>query len=212
MRKILSDVERASLETRIAKIENATAAEIVVAVVPRAGSYAKWAPLFGLAVGSAVGAMGLFGRKMDPVNASGWTQIAAVALAMFGIATLLALIPRLQSMLLPASATHDALKLAARRYYVDRKLGATQDHTAVLIMIGEFERDAVVLADRAVETVASDGFWQKQERTLREGIRRGEASTATHKVLSELGGLLGAKLPARRDDRNELPNKIELKP
>lgn len=212
MRKILSDVERASLETRIAKIENATAAEIVIAVVPRAGSYAKWAPLFGLAVGAGVGAIGLFGRKMDPVNAGGPLQIVAVALAAFGVATLAALIPRLQALLLPASATHNALKLAARKYYVDRKLGTTKDQTAILVMIGEFERDAVVLADHAVETVVGDGFWMKQEATLRDGIRRGEASTATHKVLSELGGLLGAKLPARRDDRNELPNKIDLKP
>lgn len=210
MSKLLTEIERQSIEQRIAKIENNTCGELVIAIKNRSARYHQWA-LAAAAIGAAGaafiahGAMSQDGTGVvDP-----WTLTYAV-LAGAVVATLLFFVPPLQAVVLPRSVCEQAVRDAAARHFTVHGVGRTKARTGVLLYMSAFERQAVVLADDGLARIVAEGFWEAQALVLRDGLVRRQLAVAIHKVLSSLGELLHAKAPAGKTNANELSNRVEV--
>jgi len=201
--KFLDAAARAAFASAIEAIEGASAAEVVVAVRRRSASYLH----ANIAVGAAV-AIGGLAAMLFSVYEFALTSILIDPFVVGGLAgAAVELLPGVKRLLSPRKLRHREVLRAARATFVERGVHRTRDRSGVLIYISWLEREVVLVPDSGIERVLAGNTGADATRTLTAAMTDGGAAVA--RELGRLAPALGAGLPRRTDDVNELPDEVD---
>lgn len=200
---LLSEADAKEVEAAVARVESETAAELVVAVVPRSGEY--WQRRVLVSVAWALGAGFAF------LHFAPWHEPALALLleVVVGLSTFaLASTTALRRLLLPTASAERAAQARAFQLFAERGLHGTRARTALLIFVSELEHRVILLGDRLIaERLGQQGF-QEYVQLLVSHIREGRAKAGLLEVIARLEPQLIAVAPREHDDVNELSNAV----
>jgi putative membrane protein len=200
---ILSSQDRARVEAAIAQLEQRSAAEIVVAEVPRSDRYLELrgalAALF--ALGASAGL-----HTLLPLVGAGELLLLEVLLFALGFAVLG--VPALLRRCLPERRVREAVQRAAGLSFLAHGVFATRERTGVLILLSELEHQVVILGDQGIHAHMPEDGWGAHVETIVKAIRAGRAGEGVCQVIEALAEKLAELAPARADDTNELPDRV----
>lgn len=204
---LVTEKDATRIEEAVARLEQRSAAELVVAVVPKSGNYAEWRALVAgcWTLGSALLLLGVFPEE-NPV----WLVLAELPLGLFF--WLVLGWPPLHRYLVPRRVAERSVQARAFELFAERGLHHTRDATGILLFISELERRVTLLGDRAIDALVGADGWQRHVDHLIRRIHEHKTAEGVLEVISELEGLLSQTLPLRPDDTDELPNAIVRKP
>ena len=200
----LTEAGERELEAAVEAIEAVSAAEIVVAVRPRAR--------FALAAHAGVGiitaiAMLAFTLYSDVEFALWHILTLPIFTGILG-AVLVEAIPPLYRFLAPPWQRTEHVVEAACVTFLERGVHGTRDRTGLLVYIALRERMVELVGDTAVVKALGIETLAAWAGTL-EGVLP-QGSVAVAKKLAELAPALAKALPRRADDIDELGNAVHL--
>ena len=203
VKSLLSEADAREVEAAVARVEGQTAAELVVAVVPRSADY--WQGRVLLASAWALGAGFAF------LHFAPWHE-PALALALELLVGLLAFwfsgATHLRRALVPGATAAQAVQARAFQLFSERGLHATRARTALLIFVSELEHRVVLLGDHTIHERLGQSGWDEYVAVLVSHIRDGRTKQGILEVLARLEPQLAAVAPREHDDTNELPNTV----
>lgn len=93
-----------------------------------------------------------------------------------------------------------------------KKLGmtGTRDKTGILIFLLLGERKFYILADEGINSKVPQDTWDKVRDEIQNNFREGKFSSGIIKGIERIGNILSEHFPIRKDDTNELSNKVKL--
>jgi putative membrane protein len=200
---LLDAAQKQRVEVAIAALEERTAAEVVVAVVPQSGR--PW-----LARSLVAFACGLLGAwlflELAPWVDVRWALGFEVAVT-FATFALFGARPLERLLVGPALAEREVLEQAFA-LFARHGLHRTRGHTGVLILLSELERRAVILGDEGIHARLGEQGWRRYVERIVAAIRRGRAADGLVEVLAELADVLAELAPPEATNDNELPNAV----
>jgi putative membrane protein len=203
VKSLLSEADAREVEAAVARVESESAAEVVVAVVPRSHDYWQGRVLLAAAWALAAGFAFLW---LEPWREPALALVLEVACG--ALVFVLSGLGPIQRRLVSALTARQAVHARAFRLFAERGLFATQGRTALLIFVSELERRAVLLGDRTLHAEVGQQGWDEQVELLVSHIRRGETRAGLLEVLTRLAPRLAAVAPRQSDDQNELPDHV----
>ncbi len=202
-KNFLTGDERERIRAAVAVSERSTAGEIRVLVVGRS---APWSWLAGAVVGVAVGVLVWAFQHAASWGYPGAVEVLIAVAAALGTTALGAWLTP------PGRKSNDrAVWDRARREFTRLGIGKTAGATGVLVMISLYEREAVVLADRAINDKVAPDTWAREVKILLDGVKAGRPADGIAAAVTEVGALLAKHFPRRDDDKNELSDDVVLR-
>lgn len=199
----LADGADVALRDAIKTVEQASSAEVVIAVRRRAQRWLHVNALFG--VTTAFAALGFMLWSAQPFGLwSIWIDPFAVGLA---AAAAVQILPMAQRGLTPRRIRRRAVRRAAMIAFHERGVRRTSGRTGILVYVALTERMAVVVPDDAIVDAAPPGDWHDAITAIDAAVARGGKATAA--AIAALADVLGPCLPCSPDDVNELPDDID---
>ena len=199
-----SEEERHRIESAVRQAEKRTSGEIVPMVVDESYDYPR-AEILGAGFFSLAAAVSLswafWGESL-------WHFLWLFALCYFPFKLLIRSTPGLRRRLIQPSEISEEVTEKAVLSFLEQGLHHTRDETGILILISLFERRVHVLADRGINDVVPDKYWDGIVKTITDGIHRGETCNALCAAIDTCGRLLEEHFPVKDDDANELPNLV----
>lgn len=103
----------------------------------------------------------------------------------------------------------DIKELAAKEF---RKLGmtGTRDKTGILLFLLLGERKFHILADEGINSKVKQNTWDIVRDEIQNEFREGKFAQGIIKGIERVGNILSEHFPIRKDDTNELSNKVNL--
>ncbi|MBS3944738.1 MAG: TPM domain-containing protein [Melioribacter sp.] len=103
----------------------------------------------------------------------------------------------------------DVRELAEKEF---KKLGmtGTRDKTGILLFLLLGERKFYILADEGINSKVDQDTWDKVRDEIQNNFREGKFSGGIIKGIERVGIILSEHFPIRKDDTNELSNKVKL--
>lgn len=200
----MTDEGEQAIEDAITAIEAVSAAEVVVAIRPRARFALAQHAAVGFVTGIGMLAFTLFsGLELTP-----WQILVLPIVAGMAGAMLVEAMPPLYRWLAPFWLRNEHVREAAYAAFVERGIHATRERTGILVYVALRERmveivgDIGVLQHHGIEVLAA---WAG---TLEARI--GDGAAAFGKELAALAPELAASLPRRPHDADELANPIHV--
>ncbi len=201
--RFLDHEARAAFKQAVEAIENASSAEIVVAVRRRSSGYFHANLIVGITVAfAALAAMlfldqafGLIAILVDPFLVG---ALAAAAVE---------LLPGVKRLLTPASVRRREVRNAARATFVDRGVHNTMDRSGILLYVSWLEQQIALVADSGVLNAFTPEAVEAAERDINASMSNGGVAVA--RTLESYKTRLGVVLPRRAEDINELPDAID---
>jgi putative membrane protein len=117
----------------------------------------------------------------------------------------------LQRLLTPHEDLHHQVWTRAEVEFHREGLSDTKSHTAVLLFVSLFERQAVVFADQAIAQKAPPEAWNQVVALMVQGARTGRWAEQLEKALRECGKYLAEHFPPGPQKTNELPDTVIIK-
>jgi len=197
-----------ALAAVVRDIEKQTAAEIVVVVRGRSGSYRQADYLFG----AILALLGLIFVLFSPwVFPTFWIPFDVTALFVAG-AFISSRGDFLRRLLTTKTFRAKAARAGAAARFYEAGIANTSAENGVLIYLSLLERQMEVIADRGILKCAPPLKWNQAVFELKESAQNPEPSKLID-GLRKLGKLLAEHLPATGDNPNELADgpDIELK-
>lgn len=192
------------LEAAIDRAEEKTAVEIVVAVVPRSGSYADvdWA------TGSSVAFIGLLFIVFNPWTVhSPWFLPFEVALLFAAGCLGSHVFPRWRNLCTSAGRRRQQVETAAHAFFSQQGIGHTRHRTGMLVYVSLEEGITLVIGDSGIVNGVPAKVWTECLSTLEELAGRSAVAAELAGRVEALGGPLGEHLPPGDDNPDELPNQ-----
>jgi putative membrane protein len=93
--------------------------------------------------------------------------------------------------------------------FVEKRIHRTTGRTGILLYISLLERDAAVVVDLGVETVAATQGWKAAVAGIETAVRRGEDGATVARRVETLAALLSPVLVRSLDDVDELANEVD---
>jgi putative membrane protein len=200
----LGQADQAALREAANSVEARSAAEIVIVVRERSGTYRDVELMAGV-----VAALGLLAFLLFSPWEFDWSTILWAPAAL-GVGTVIGVdrVPALVRMLSGSPRRRRAVHSAACTEFVDRGIDATRGRTGVLVYVSVLERVAEVLPDRGILTHVPRTTWDSHvaELVAVVGAGRPGREVATH--VHALGDVLAAALPRAADDVDELADEV----
>jgi putative membrane protein len=203
VRSILSEADAREVEAAVSRVESESAAEVVVAVLPRSHDY--WQGRMILTIGWSLAAAFAF-LYFEPWREPAWALL--VELIVGALAFALSGFPALRRRLVSQAAAGRAVSARAFQLFAERGLYATRGRTALLIFVSELERRVVLLGDHGIDSELGQRGWDEQVQLLLGHIRAGNAKAGLLAVLEQLRPHLARVAPRAADDVNELPDAV----
>lgn len=204
----LDDDAREEVHDAVRAAERGTVGEVVPVVVGRSDRHpgAAWLAAFLWAlVGSLVAFEWLPWRTSEAVLV---TQVV-FGLAGYGLARAL---PAFRRTFVSAARASEVAEEQAFQEFYRCGLHRTEGATGVLVFVSLFERRVVVLADEGIDGAAAEGFWESVDAAVLDGIRAGSLGHGLADGVRAAGELLAEHAPWREGDRNELPDRVIVRP
>lgn len=197
-----------AIAAAVRDIESATAAEIVVVVRGRSGTYRQADYLFG----AIIALLGLIFVLFSPWEFhTFWIPFDVVALFVAG-AFVSSRGDLIRRWLTTKSFQVKAARAGAAAMFYEAGIANTSAENGVLIYLSLLERQMEVIADRGILQCAPPLKWNQAVFELKQSAQRPDPAKLI-KGLQSLGELLAEHLPARGENPNELADgpRIELK-
>lgn len=209
-KSVLTDADLEVIAKAIREAERLTEAEIVP-VMARSSqvddvSGPRTLALLALVVGFFPP---IFAQLLWLFQSETWT-IGAVALAAILLLVGAMSMPRLGR--LTGNRRQRALAVAVRAQLEFYRLGleSTRGRTGILLFLSLDERQAVVLADRAISEKMPKDIWESPVSLILQGAKRGRLAEGLAAAISTCGGLAAPHFPIKSGDLNELRNKLHF--
>lgn len=200
----LTGESKAAFSEAVRTVEAASSAELVIAVRQRSGSYVHVNLAVGILVGLAALAFLLFSPWSHELI---WFLVdPVVAGAVAGLVFLRS--PLLTRIITRRTARRSRVETAARSVFVERRVHSTSGRTGILLYLSLLEREAVLVADLAVEALAATDAWRVAAGEIESAMRRGASGIEVAAKVSGLAAVLGPVLPRSEDDVDELSNEM----
>lgn len=195
------------IETAVHNAEKRTRGEIVPMVVRQSGGYGH-APIVWTAVALAtVLALGFsFTRDHLPWGSRAWLPLDLLALSLIG--WLLAKVPTLQRLVTPRADRERAALLRAQTAFHAHGIGKTKGSTGILLFMSLHDRQAVVLADKAIADRVPHDAWDKICVMLLRGAKQCDLANGYQAAIAECAKVLEKYFPVKRGDKDELRNAL----
>lgn len=200
---LINDKDCRRIEEAIGRIEKRSAAEFVVAVIPRSAKYTKWRALI---TGTWAIAAAIAYFQFVPWGGEVWGLLLELPVGA-GVWALLG-IPALRRQLMPAAEAEQAVRGAAFRMFAEHGVHHTRGRTGIMLLISELERRAVLLGDSGIHAKVGEEGWPRHVELLVSRIREGRTADGIIEVLGALETALAQELPVAADDTNELSNRV----
>ncbi|HEX3758174.1 MAG TPA: hypothetical protein VHW23_05690 [Kofleriaceae bacterium] len=201
--KFLDAAARSAFTRAVETIEQSSGAEVVVAVRRRSALYLH----ANLMIGAAVAIAGL-AAMLFSADTFGLTSILIDPFVVGGVAGgLVELLPAVKRHLSPRATRRREVLRAARATFVERGVHRTRDRSGILVYISWLERDVAVVLDAGIERALPAEVQADAVRSLTDAVASGGAAVA--RQLERFAPALGAAMPRRADDVNELPDAID---
>lgn len=203
---MISTDDQTRLSQAIADVEDGTSGEIVLVIAEQAGQY-RAIPLLWALLAALVTPWPLIG-----LTATGTSRIFLIQLAVALTLSLVLSWPRLRYALVPRSIKRAQAHEAASREFLRRGLTRTREKTGVLIYLALAEHHAEILADTGIADRVDAELWADIVADLTMAIREGRMTDGLIEAIRRAGAILAEHAPPRRDDVDELPNRIVILP
>ena len=208
----LSREEQQEINSIVRRFEAATGVQAVAAVIGKADAYPE-IPWKAYAMGTALGG---FSVALVPYLVTDWSvafTIAVQAMAVLGIGAVLAaaalFVPTVARLFLDRLRAQSEMRQYASAMFVEREMFKTAERTAVLVLVSEFERSAVILADRGLTSYTSPDELGSVSDSMRGDLRRREIAAAFQAAFAGLETLLRrGGLQPKATGRNELDDEV----
>lgn len=201
-----TDADKSAIEAQIARFEQATGAQAVVSVVDRCDSYPE-VPWRAFALGAALTALLVW--AVPVAGALLYHSTALMLASVLGVGAVAALltvfVPAAGRPLLPRARREAELRQYAQAMFLERELFATRTRSAVLILVGRYERCSAILADRGLRERLPAGVLAQAETRL-DGTLAGAGIASA--VSQALVALQGALVPTGTAGDNELADPV----
>jgi putative membrane protein len=198
--------DKSAIEARVAAFEQATGAQAVVSVVDRCDAYPE-VPWRAFALGAALAALFVWAVPVSGALLYHSTVLALAAVLGTGAATALltVFVPAAGRCLLPRARREAELRQYAQAMFLERELFATRERSALLILVGRYERCGAILADRGLRARLSAGQLARAEAQLDAALAGAGIAAAVAQTLDALQAGL-ARSAAGGD--NELSDRV----
>ncbi|HEX4418165.1 MAG TPA: hypothetical protein VH165_09725 [Kofleriaceae bacterium] len=194
---------RKGFEHAVQTIENASAAEVVIAIRRRSAHYLHAHIVVGVVAAFAGLAVTLFSEDEF--------SLVAILIDPFVIGLLagglVELWPWMQRTLTPVAWRSRQVLRGARATFVERGVHNTTGRTGILVYVSWLEREVRLVFDSGLERTLPAEARDRASRELTAALPAGGAAVA--RALEELAAPLGVAVPHRDDDVNELPDAID---
>ncbi len=201
-----SSEELTTISSSIATAEKRTSAEILPMVVSSSASESQNSLHVALTVGfQGVIVLGLLWALLLISNP---TIFTAVVLSLTALAVGSGFL--FLKKLLDKKTKEDVIDRAIREFK-NSGITSTLGGTGVLLFISLREKQVVVLADVAIDEVASEGTWEKVVEDTLQGIKSKGLAEGVSAGVSSLGKTLEQLCPLKEGDVNEIKNEIVVK-
>ncbi|MEP7053105.1 MAG: hypothetical protein ABJB12_22255 [Pseudomonadota bacterium] len=200
---LLSDADAREVEAAVTRVERGTAAELVVAVLPRSADHWQGRLVVALAWAFAAAFAVL---EFAPHRSPFWALLVQVGVGALSF-WVLAWAP-LQRWFVSPAAAQRAAHARAFQLFAERGLYGTEGRTALLIFVSELERRVVLLGDATIHAQLGQAGWDKEVSRLITRIRERRLRDGLLEVIAELEPRLAQAAPRKPDDVNELPDAV----
>jgi putative membrane protein len=210
MKYNLSDEDRAVLDKRIAEVEKLTGAQIVLATTKRSDSYAE-IPWKAFSVGASVSGLIVFITgfllPLWVTNAAILLSITSVLASGILLTIMTVLCQGFARFFLSSHRKETETLQYAQSLFLSRELFATAGRRGILILISRFERQVVVLPDKALQDILNPEIKNKMISEMAELLKMNEVRKSFEAGLTRIQTSL--ILPESLDsNKNELSNEI----
>lgn len=97
---------------------------------------------------------------------------------------------------------------AARAAFVRLRLTRTRERNAVLIFVAPHARQFAVIGDEGVHQRCGEAFWRQMAEEMSGHFKAARFTEGIVHAVRTAGDLLAEHFPHRRDDQNELPDRV----
>ena len=202
--KFLTEAGQRVLEDAVEAIEVESAAEIAIAIRPRARYSLMQHATVGIVAAVAILAFTLY----SPVEFALWQILVLPVLAGILGALLVEAAPPLYRFIAPPWLRYEHVREAAYTAFVERGVHATRGRTGILVYVALRERMVELVGDLAVVDKIGTERLAAWAGTLEAHVPQGAA--AFGKALAALAPELAKALPRGPDDVDELPNAVHV--
>ncbi|HWT98422.1 MAG TPA: hypothetical protein VN229_12435 [Terriglobales bacterium] len=196
--------------------EARSAAEIAVAILPRADRYTLTSVLAALllfaVLHAVLGWVDLNALLLPMAQGSGaWLDATAwlgmsLALGLSAALFVLCEWTVLGVRLTPQSWRQRACRARARVLFLEQGIDATEDRLGLLICVSEAERQIEILPDRGISAVIAAPRWQVLIEAFLHQKRAGTLDAALAQLVEAVASELAPHFPPRPGQVNELPD------
>ena len=205
----LNGQDRSGLDKRVAEAEKKTGTEIVLSVIERCDSYPEL-PWKAFALGASLTGLAIMAITIiQAVWISGLTALFIVVgiLAVGAINALLCVfVPGFARIFLDRERAEMETRQYAESLFLTRELFATKKRTGILVLIGLFERQVVLLPDTGLsdhmDQKRLEGIIARMTKTLASGRVADALEEGVQGLEEVLSGTASSK------SKNELSNNV----
>ena len=140
-----------------------------------------------------------------------WAWYLLDTVALLALALALARRPLLQRLLTPRQDQVDQVQMRAQVEFYQSRIQSTRAATGVLLFASLLERQAVVLADKAIAERVPAQTWEEVCDLMIRGIKEGHIGLGLAAAVERCGDILAAQFPVQADDTNELRDVLVIK-
>lgn len=206
--EVLGPSSLAAVRAAIEEAEKRTIGEIVPVVLDRSDRYPAadlWSGiLFALAAYLAAWALPL---ELGP----GGLLTVALGAGLLGWLLSRTLPELRRRFVAPWRMTEMAEEQAFQEFFA-HGLHRTAEQTGVLLFVSLFERRVVVMADEGIDAKVPPGTWKDVHGLVLKEAREGRLGAGLVAAVQRIADHLAEEFPWREGDRNELPDRVIVRP
>jgi putative membrane protein len=197
-----------AIERAVGEAERGTAAELIVVVAARSGSYLDAAGALGAAFAMVVLLVALFAPTLFPPIA-----VAIDVPLVFALATWLAhRTPALMRGIVPAARQRKHVERAAAEHFLAEAVHGTRGRTGLLVYVSLLEERVALVPDLGLDGRVPAAAWAEVTWSETGDRSRPRALADLVRGVEQLGAILRLRLPADATDVNESPNAPRIVP
>ncbi|MDI6743016.1 MAG: TPM domain-containing protein [Smithella sp.] len=210
MKHSLREDEKNRLETLVVETEKRTGSQVVLSVIERCDAYPE-IPWKAFALGCSIASV--FALNMTMVNSFDSPEDAVMlALVMIlaaggGLALLCIFFPDFARLFLQKSRAATETRQYAESFFLSREMFATGRRKSVLLLVGLFERQIVVLPDTGLADKINDKAVESITVVMRPLLRSGKTAEALEAGLKKLAEMISGP-QTHCPWKNELPDDV----
>jgi len=205
---VLSEADLTALREAVAAVERRTVGEVLPVVLERSDPHpgALWLAAF---LSSLVGTAALV--PWLPWNHPELLLVTQIGLGALGYACAW-LLPGFQRVFVRESRASEVAEEQAFQEFHRHDLTRTEARTGVLLFVSLFERRVLVLADEGIHARVAPDVWKQANDAVLAGIRRGSLRDGLQEGIRRTGEILAREFPVAEGDRNEIPDRVIVRP